>query len=170
MTLQDTKDILFHTLNNAGIIVLNRPQSLNALNLPLLTQMLPKLWEWEKNKNLVIIKGAGKAFCAGGDIKDVVKATGSPHLVLVEYNINHLIGNYKIPYVALIDGITMGGGLGVSVHGKYRVATENTVIAMPEVKIGFIPDVGGTYFLPRLPFHIGIYLALTSKYASLKWR
>lgn len=163
MTSQETNEVLFTTSDNAGIIILNRPKALNALSIPILVNLLPKLLEWETKKKLVIIKGAGKSFCAGGDIKQVARTGAYVEFTSVEYNINKLIGHYGIPYIAFIDGITMGGGLGVSVHGKYRVATERTIIAMPETKIGLIPDVGGTYFLPRLPFHLGVYLALTSK-------
>lgn len=163
MTSQETNEVLFTTSDNAGIIILNRPKALNALSIPILVNLLPKLLEWETKKKLVIIKGAGKSFCAGGDIKQVARTGAYVEFTSVEYNINNLIGHYGIPYIAFIDGITMGGGLGVSVHGKYRVATERTIIAMPETKIGLIPDVGGTYFLPRLPFHLGVYLALTSK-------
>lgn len=163
MSSRNSNDILFITAYNAGIITLNRPKALNALNVSILVNLLPKLLVWENNKKLVIIKGAGKAFCAGGDVKQVASSTGHVDFAQVEYTINNLIGNYGIPYIAFLDGIAMGGGLGISVHGKYRVATENTLIAMPETKIGLIPDVGGTYFLPRLPFHLGVYLALTSK-------
>ncbi|KAM3956758.1 3-hydroxyisobutyryl-CoA hydrolase [Aphomia sociella] len=155
-------EVLFETLNNAGIITLNRPKVLNSLNLSMTATILPKLQEWEKSKTMVIVKGAGeKAFCAGGDIKAAIDRTVGPQFFFTEYNINYLIGKYKIPYIALMDGITMGGGMGLSVHGRYRVATEKTVIAMPETKIGLFPDVGGSYFLPRLQVNLGLYLGLT---------
>ncbi|KAJ0179051.1 hypothetical protein K1T71_005826 [Dendrolimus kikuchii] len=156
------QDVLFETLNNAGIITLNRPQALNSLNTSMVTKMLPQLQDWEKSKALVIIKGAGdKAFCAGGDVKKAIDRVEGPEFFNMEYTVNYTIGNYKIPYIAIINGITMGGGLGLSVHGRYRVATEKTVIAMPETKIGLFPDVGGSYFLPRLQVNLGLYLGLT---------
>ncbi|XP_041970959.1 3-hydroxyisobutyryl-CoA hydrolase, mitochondrial isoform X2 [Aricia agestis] len=155
-------DVLFESVNNAGIIVLNRPKALNSLNTSMVTKMLPQLIEWEKTKSLVIIKGAGeKAFCAGGDVKAAIDPVEGPKFFHTEYNVNYLIGKYSIPYVAFMNGITMGGGLGVSVHGRYRVATEKTLIAMPETKIGLFPDVGGSYFLPRLQVNLGLYLGLT---------
>lgn len=120
---------------------------------------------WETSKSLVIIKGAGeKAFCAGGDIKSLITSPDKTYantFMREEYTLNHLIGTYKIPYVALIDGITMGGGVGLSIHGKYRVATERTMFAMPETAIGLFPDVGGSHILSRMDGKLGIYLALT---------
>ncbi|XP_026489150.2 3-hydroxyisobutyryl-CoA hydrolase, mitochondrial [Vanessa tameamea] len=155
-------DVLFETINNAGIITLNRPKALNSLNTSMVSKLLPQLREWENSKNLVIIKGAGdKAFCAGGDVKLAIDKVEGPKFFYTEYNVNYLIGKYKIPYIAFINGITMGGGLGMSVHGRYRVATEKTIIAMPETKIGLFPDVGGSYFLPRLQVNLGLYLGLT---------
>ena len=115
-------------------------------------------------KNLVIVKGAGeKAFCAGGDVRTVVEGTPSEgkEFFRNEYRMNELIGNFKKPYIAIIDGITMGGGVGLSVHGKYRVATERTLFAMPETAIGLFPDVGGGFFLPRMPGNLGTFLGLT---------
>jgi hypothetical protein len=160
-------DVLFETLNNAGVVTLNRPKALNSLNSSMVSKMLPKLLEWEKQKSLVIVKGAGdKAFCAGGDVKAAIDQVEGPKFFGTEYNVNYLIGNYKIPYIAIINGITMGGGLGLSVHGRYRVATEKTLIAMPETKIGLFPDVGGSYFLPRLQVNLGLYLGLTGKYTQ----
>lgn len=168
MMSSQESDVLFETVNNAGIITLNRPKTLNSLNYSMVSKLLPKLQEWEKSKHLVIIKGAGeKAFCAGGDIKAAIDKIQGPQFFFTEYNVNYLIGKYKIPYIAFIDGITMGGGLGLSVHGRYRVATEKTMIAMPETKIGLFPDVGGSYFLPRLQVNLGLYLGLTGKYNNL---
>ncbi|XP_053603459.1 3-hydroxyisobutyryl-CoA hydrolase, mitochondrial isoform X2 [Plodia interpunctella] len=155
-------DILTETLNNAGVLTLNRPKALNSLNESMVTKILAQLREWEKSKTMVIVKGAGdRAFCAGGDVKVAIDKVKGPQFFYPEYNCNYLIGKYKIPYIALIDGITMGGGMGVSVHGRYRVATERTVIAMPETRIGLFPDVGGSYFLPRLQVNLGLYLGLT---------
>ncbi|XP_023945182.1 3-hydroxyisobutyryl-CoA hydrolase, mitochondrial [Bicyclus anynana] len=155
-------DVLFESVSNAGIITLNRPKALNSLNTSMVTKLLPQLQEMENSKTLVIIKGAGdKAFCAGGDVKMAIDKVEGPIFFHTEYNVNYLIGKYKIPYIAFLNGITMGGGLGLSVHGRYRVATEKTMIAMPETKIGLFPDVGGSYFLPRLPVNLGLYLGLT---------
>lgn len=112
----------------------------------------------------MIIRGAGeKSFCAGGDVRTVVEGpvSSGKDFFRHEYRTNELIGNFKKPYVAIIDGITMGGGVGLSVHGKYRVATERTLYAMPETAIGLFPDVGGGYFLPRMPGNLGTYLGLT---------
>lgn len=123
------------------------------------------LKKWENTKSLVIIKSTGgKSFCAGGDIKTLVQSedrTMPATFMREEYTLNHLIGTFKIPYVALIDGITMGGGVGLSVHGKYRIATEKTMFAMPETAIGLFPDVGGCYALARLQGKLGIYLGLS---------
>lgn len=161
------QDVLFETLNNAGIITLNRPKALNSLNTSMVSKLLPQLQEWESKKTVVIIKGAGeKAFCAGGDVKAAIDKVEGPRFFHTEYNVNYLIGKYKIPYIAFMNGITMGGGLGLSVHGRYRVATEKTVIAMPETKIGLFPDVGGSYFLPRLQVNLGLYLGLTGEKIS----
>lgn len=112
----------------------------------------------------MIIKGAGeKSFCAGGDVRTVVEGSvaDGKEFFRNEYRNNELIGNYKKPYIAIIDGITMGGGVGLSVHGKYRVATERTLFAMPETAIGLFPDVGGGFFLPKMPGNMGAYLGLT---------
>jgi 3-hydroxyisobutyryl-CoA hydrolase len=119
---------------------------------------------FESTKKLVIIKGAGpKAFCAGGDVRSVVEGPLDKGINFFrkEYRMNELIGSYRKPYIAIIDGITMGGGVGLSVHGKYRVATERTLFAMPETAIGLFPDVGGGHFLSRLPGKLGLYLGLT---------
>lgn len=147
------------------MIILNRPKALNAINLEMVRKIYKHLKKCEKNKSLMIIKGTGdKSFCAGGDVRAVVEAgptEDSKSFFREEYTTNALIGNYKIPYIALIDGITMGGGVGLSVHGKYRVATERSLFAMPETAIGLFPDVGGSYFLPRLQGKLGLYLGLT---------
>ncbi|NXQ71827.1 HIBCH protein, partial [Quiscalus mexicanus] len=162
-------EVLLEKKGGAGIITLNRPKALNALNLPMIQKMYPQIKTWEQDPDtfLIIIKGTGgKAFCAGGDIRAITEAgkVGDKLIqdfFIGEYRLNNAIGTCKKPYVALIDGITMGGGVGVSVHGHFRVATEKTVFAMPETAIGLFPDVGGGYFLPRLSGKIGYYLALT---------
>ncbi|NXF19580.1 HIBCH protein, partial [Rhodinocichla rosea] len=162
-------EVLLEKKGGAGIITLNRPKALNALNLSMIQKIYPqiKMWEQDPETFLIIIKGTGgKAFCAGGDIRAITEAgkVGDKLIqdfFIGEYRLNNAIGTCKKPYVALIDGITMGGGVGVSVHGHFRVATEKTVFAMPETAIGLFPDVGGGYFLPRLSGKIGYYLALT---------
>ncbi|XP_005181164.2 3-hydroxyisobutyryl-CoA hydrolase, mitochondrial isoform X1 [Musca domestica] len=158
-------EVLATESSDKGMIILNRPKALNAINLEMVRKIYKHLKKCEKTKSLMIIKGTGdKSFCAGGDVRAVVEAgptEESKNFFREEYATNALIGNYKIPYIALIDGITMGGGVGLSVHGKYRVATERTLFAMPETAIGLFPDVGGSYFLPRLEGKIGLYLGLT---------
>lgn len=159
-------DVLLKEVGDSGIIVLNRPKALNALNLSMVQKIYPILKEWESSKKLVIIEGAGeKAFCAGGDIKAIIldkrANTFGAEFFRKEYTLNYLIGTYNKPYIAIINGITMGGGVGLSIHGKYRVATEKTLFAMPETAIGLFPDVGGSYFLSRLKGKLGVYLGLT---------
>ncbi|KAJ1524388.1 hypothetical protein ONE63_010888 [Megalurothrips usitatus] len=162
----DSEDVvLSQDVGDKGILILNRPKALNAVNLPMVQKCHETLLKWEKEKSLVICKGAGdKAFCAGGDVKTITTSRSDEYgkrLFRIEYMMNCIIATYTIPYIALIDGITMGGGIGLSVHGHYRVATEKTLCAMPETAIGLFPDVGGSYFLSRLKGYVGIYLALT---------
>ncbi|XP_017774276.1 PREDICTED: 3-hydroxyisobutyryl-CoA hydrolase, mitochondrial-like [Nicrophorus vespilloides] len=160
-------DVLFEDVKGKGVITFNRPKALNALNLSMVEKLLPTLQKWEKEKSMVVVKGAGgKSFCAGGDVRAVTEAglRGERYgydFFKKEYIINGIIGTYGIPYIALIDGIVMGGGVGMSVHAPYRVATERTLFAMPETAIGLFPDVGGSHFLPRLGGKLGLYLALT---------
>ncbi|KAK7092533.1 hypothetical protein V1264_008264 [Littorina saxatilis] len=166
---QSTDEVLFNAVGDKRVIVLNRPKALNALNLNMIRLIYPKMVEWETDPgvSMVMIKAVGeKAFCAGGDIRAVTEAgkvgdSLAKDFFKEEYILNFKIGSYKKPYLAAIDGITMGGGVGLSVHGKYRVATERTVFAMPETGIGLFPDVGGGHFLPWLHGRLGIYLALT---------
>eukprot|EP00794_Sanderia_malayensis_P003707 gene3707-4227_t len=169
-------EVIVERLGNAGVITLNRPKALNALNLPMIDQIYPQLLEWDNDNDVkvIIMKGAGdKAFCAGGDVRAIAEAGkvgGSLTKTFFkdEYILNHAIGTLKTPFVALINGITMGGGVGLSVHGKFRVATQKTLFAMPETAIGFFPDVGGGYFLPRLSGHIGTFLALTGNIPTIE--
>jgi enoyl-CoA hydratase len=153
-----------------GRIVLNRPQALNALDLAMIRACAQALagWRDEPLVHAVVIEGAGdRAFCAGGDIRALrqYQLDGEHHKAETffreEYELNLMIATYPKPYIALIDGICMGGGIGVSVHAPYRVATEHAAFAMPETAIGFFPDIGATFFLPRLPGEIGTYLGLT---------
>uniref|UniRef100_A0A671UA85 3-hydroxyisobutyryl-CoA hydrolase n=1 Tax=Sparus aurata TaxID=8175 RepID=A0A671UA85_SPAAU len=144
MSSQVEPEVLLEKVGNAGVITMNRPKVLNALNMTMIRQIYPQLKKWENDKetDVVIIKGAGgKAFCAGGDIRAVTEAgkvgdSLAEDFFREEYILNNAIGVCKKPYIALIDGITMGGGVGLSVHGRFRVATEKTMFAMPETAIG----------------------------------
>ncbi|KAG0125874.1 ClpP/crotonase-like domain-containing protein [Tuber indicum] len=167
-------DVLFGSTYGVRTIELNRPGSLNALNGSMARKIVPRLREWEKSQmaNIIILKGAGRALCSGGDVAALVESIKGEGPIGVqkavryfelEYRLDHLIATYPKPYVAFMDGITMGGGVGLSIHAPFRIATENTLFAMPETKIGFFPDVGGSFFLPRLDGEIGTYLALTSE-------
>ncbi|KAL8601355.1 hypothetical protein ACOMHN_054648 [Nucella lapillus] len=166
---QSADEVLFNAVDNKRIVILNRPKALNALNLNMIRQIYPKMVEWETDPSvsMVLIKAAGeKAFCAGGDIMAVTESGKEggdlgKNFFKEEFTLIYKIGSYKKPYIAVIDGITMGGGVGLSVHSKYRVATERTVFAMPETAIGLFPDVGWGHFLPWLRGKLGIYLALT---------
>jgi 3-hydroxyisobutyryl-CoA hydrolase len=148
-------------------VLLNRPKALNALDLPMIRKLTPYVKKWaNESGTILIMKGAGdKAFCAGGDIRaiyDSEKSGGtlSRDFFREEYILNYALAKQNVVQVSLLNGITMGGGVGLSVHGKYRVATENTLFAMPETAIGFFCDVGGTILLSRLGA-LGMYLALT---------
>jgi len=163
-------DILFERRGTLGLITLNRPYALNALTLDMMRALDPRLDEWEADPRVqaVAIRGAGeRAFCAGGDVRALYdsRAAGDrayrAEFYREEYPQNRRIFRFRKPYIALIDGITMGGGVGLSVHGSHRIATERTLFAMPETGIGLFPDVGAGYFLPRLPGELGMYLGLT---------
>ncbi len=162
------EDILFHRHHHAGVITLNRPEALNAVTHDMVVRLHAQLQLWQSDDAIrrVIIKAApGRAFSAGGDIRELYERgqKGRPHLQFFwdEYRLNAAIRAYPKPYIALIDGIVMGGGVGVSFHGSHRVAGDNIAFAMPEVGIGFFPDVGGSHFLPLMPGETGMYLALT---------
>jgi enoyl-CoA hydratase len=162
-------EVLFEKQGRAGVITLNRPKALNALTLNMVDAMDAQLRSWRNDPavEMVIVRGAGeRAFCAGGDIRALYDSgkAGTPYVIdfyAREYRLNTLIKRYPKPYIALVNGIVMGGGVGVSVHGSVRVCGEGTMFAMPETGIGLFPDVGGTFFLPRCPGEVGIYLALT---------
>jgi 3-hydroxyisobutyryl-CoA hydrolase len=168
----DPDDVIFS--NNYGVrsIELNRPKKLNSLDGSMARKIIPRLREWAKSElaGVVVIKGAGRAFCAGGDVAALAKWNAtkegqqkSTDYFGLEYKLDHLIATYSKPYVAFMDGITMGGGVGLSIHAPFRIATENTLFAMPETTIGFFPDVGASFFLPRMDGGMGLYLALTSE-------
>ncbi len=165
----DQPDILFTRHGHLGLVTLNRPAALNALNRAMCIALHRQLQDWATDDAVqtVAIEGAGdKAFCAGGDVVGLHAAgkAGSPEwegFFHDEYRMNQAIAHYPKPYVALVNGISMGGGVGVSVHAPYRVATERTMFAMPETGIGLIPDVGGTHALPRFPGELGTWAGLT---------
>lgn len=167
--MTDDAEILFERQGPIEFVTLNRPAALNALTLEMCQSLERKLAEWERDAEVaaVVIRGAGtRAFCAGGDIRAIYQAAraGDPLTATffwAEYRLNRRIFHFPKAYVALIDGVTMGGGVGVSAHGSDRVATERTSFAMPETGIGLFPDVGASYFLPRLPGRLGLYLGLT---------
>jgi enoyl-CoA hydratase/carnithine racemase len=170
--VSDNADIVFSCEGGVATVLLNRPQALNAFTLGMYRQFDPALHGWAKDPDIhaVLIEGAGdRAFCAGGDVRAVYEAgkgiAGDRSFTSVffaeEYRIISFIHQYPKPYIAILDGITMGGGAGVSVHGAYRVATEKTMFAMPETGIGLFPDVGATRFLNLCPGQIGRYLGLT---------
>lgn len=165
----ERQEIQFRRRGPLAEIILTREKALNALSLDMIQQMSAYLDAWADNPAIqaVAIYGAGqKAFCVGGDMRAIYDAaqTGGelPHTYFRhEYALNRRIRRFPKPYLALIDGATMGGGVGVSVHGPYRIAGDNTTLAMPETAIGFIPDVGTTHVLARLPGQVGMYMALT---------
>ena len=168
-------EVLVERRGCAGFITLNRPKALNALNLGMVRMIAAALDDFEDDGRIsrVVATGAGgRAFCAGGDVRLIYEQgrAGDHAAQLVfwreEYTLNRRIKRYPKPYIALIDGVVMGGGVGLSVHGAHVVASERYIFAMPEVGIGFFPDVGATYVLPRLPHRIGRYLALTGERAG----
>jgi enoyl-CoA hydratase len=168
--MDGSPEVICEKRGEAGLITLNRPRALNALTLTMVREMHRALDAWANDPSVtrIVVCGAGdKAFCAGGDIRrltDLLKAGERDEALAFwreEYQLNIRIKRYPKPYISLIDGIVMGGGVGISLHGSHRVAGERYLFAMPEVGIGFFPDVGGTYALPRLPGEMGMYLALT---------
>lgn len=165
-------DVLFSAKNMARIITLNRVSKLNSLNTLMVSKITPHLTEYAQLDvcNMVVLtSNSPKALCAGGDVAECAAQIlkGNPGYATdffqKEYNMNYLIATYSKPYVALMDGITMGGGVGLSVHAAFRIASEKTKLAMPEMDIGFFPDVGTTFFLPRLDDKLGYYYALTGE-------
>ncbi|MDQ1013945.1 enoyl-CoA hydratase/isomerase family protein [Streptomyces afghaniensis] len=169
MTDTAAAGILADVHRGVGRILLNRPKALNALTTGMVAAIDRVLAEWEHTplSAVVLASTSTKAFCAGGDIRTIREhslagdAEASERFFASEYRLNARIAEYPVPVVSLIDGVCMGGGLGLSVHGGFRVVTERAVLAMPETGIGFFPDIGASYFLPRLPGAIGMYLGLT---------
>ncbi|MFH8492798.1 enoyl-CoA hydratase/isomerase family protein [Streptomyces coeruleorubidus] len=169
MTDTAAVEILADVHRGVGRILLNRPNALNALTTGMVVAIDRVLAGWEETplSAVVLASTSTKAFCAGGDIRTIREhslagdAEASERFFASEYRLNARIAEYPVPVVSLIDGLCMGGGLGLSVHGSFRLVTESAVLAMPETGIGFFPDVGASYFLPRLPGAIGMYLGLT---------
>src|SRR5271169_5150751 len=170
--MSHSDEILFRREGSLATLIINRPQALNALTLDNYRRFDPALGAWATDPSIhaVVVRGAGeRAFCAGGDVRAVYEAglgsSGDPELPAVffreEYELIRRIHRFPKPYIAVIDGITMGGGAGISVNGAYRIATERTLFAMPETGIGLFPDVGATRFLNLCPGQIGRYLGLT---------
>ena len=166
-------EVIAEIHGHIGCITLNRPKALNALSLPMIRDFMAALLRWQDDPRVlaVAVRGTGKegpfgAFCAGGDIRFFHQAAHAGDTALgdfftEEYALNHLIHTYKKPYIAFMDGIVMGGGMGISQGASVRVVTERTKMAMPETNIGLFPDVGGGYFLGRCPGKLGEYLGLT---------
>lgn len=169
-----TDQAILFTTNENGVatITLNRPKTINALTYDMLVPMKQKIQEWEQDQaiQMVILKGAGsKGFCAGGDMKALYKARQDSEILqeaeqffAIEYQTDELVAQFSKPIVACLDGIVMGGGIGLSYGASHRIITERTKWAMPEMNIGFFPDVGAAYYLNKAPGYIGRYLALTA--------
>jgi enoyl-CoA hydratase/carnithine racemase len=164
-----TESIHFEVRNRVGHVLLQRPAALNSLSLEMVQRLDEKLRKWSNDPEVhaVIVKGAGdKAFCAGGDIRSLYESMtggGTLHREFfpIEYRLDYLIHRYPKPYIAVMHGITMGGGMGIAQGARARIVGERARLAMPEVGIGFFPDVGGSYFLSRLRGGLGLYLGLT---------
>jgi enoyl-CoA hydratase/carnithine racemase len=177
-TITSDAHVLATIQGRVGCITLNRPQALNALALPMIRQITQALLAWQEEETVlaVVVRGNSKqgpfgSFCAGGDIRFFHQAAlaGAPELddfFTEEYALNHLIHTYTKPYIALMDGIVMGGGMGISQGASLRIVTDRSQLAMPETGIGLFPDVGGGYFLSRCPGHLGEYLGLTGRVLS----
>jgi len=167
--MSNENDLIIRQDGPIGLFHLNRPEALNALTAPMAYKMKDQLGAWAGDDSIkaVIVDAEGdRAFCAGGDIRDLYengKEDPQPgqNFWREEYKLNALIHNYPKPYIAYMNGIVMGGGVGISSHGSHRIVTENTMLAMPETGIGFLPDVGGTYILSRSPGSTGLYLGMT---------
>jgi enoyl-CoA hydratase len=165
-------DILFERRGRAGVVTLNRPHALNAVSHDMVRALAQELSEWEAEAavtRVIVTARGGRAFSAGGDLRSLYdlgragRYEDALDFFRDEYLLNACIKRYRKPYVAMIDGMVMGGGVGVSVHGSHRIAGDKFVFAMPEVGIGFFPDIGATWFLPRLPGELGAFCALTGE-------
>jgi enoyl-CoA hydratase len=170
-TSNPTDEILFDRVGSAAVIRLNRPKALNSLNLAMVHAMKPALLKFAEDDAVacVVLQGEGeRGLCAGGDIRAIhsLGKAGDPEVSRFwreEFPINHMIAHYPKPYVALMDGIVMGGGVGIAAHGSCRIVTERTRLAMPETGIGYVPDVGATWLLPKAPGEAGTWMGLTGE-------
>lgn len=164
----DTDQVLVEEKGVARTLILNRPKQLNALSAEMILKMLKLYTAYEEDSKvkIIIMKGQGRAFCAGGDVAAVAHNINKGNkfygadFFWNEFILNYIIATYRKPQVSILNGIVMGGGAGVSVHGKFRVATEKTLFAMPETALGLFPDIGSSYFLSRTPGYFGEYVAL----------
>jgi enoyl-CoA hydratase len=171
MDAEPNPEVLIRREGRAGRITLNRPQALNALTLGMVREIWKAMLAWKDDADieLVLLDGAGdRALCAGGDVRWLYdsRSSGSADARTFwneEYRLNALIARYPKPYVAFMDGIVMGGGIGLSAHGRHRIVTEKSQLAMPETSIGLIPDIGGTWLLSRAPAETGVYMGLTGE-------
>ncbi|KAL1202629.1 3-hydroxyisobutyryl-CoA hydrolase 1 [Cardamine amara subsp. amara] len=167
--MASNSQVLVEEKSSVRILTLNRPKQLNALSFDMISRLLQLFLAYEEDPTvkLVILKGQGRGFCAGGDVAAVVRHIQQGNWRLGakffsdEYILNYTMATYSKPQVSILNGIVMGGGAGVSVHGRFRIVTENTVFAMPETALGLFPDVGASYFLSRLPGFFGEYVGLT---------
>ena len=170
----DADEVLFERRGRLGVITLNRPKAVNALTAGMASAMLEQLTEWADDDAVaaVLVRGAGdRGLCAGGDIVAIYQdmlngGNGTADFWQEEYRLNALIDSYPKPYVAFMDGLVLGGGVGISAHGSVRIVTERTRMGMPETTIGFVPDVGGTLLLSRSPGESGTHAALTGAHLS----
>ncbi|GAK07873.1 3-hydroxyisobutyryl-CoA hydrolase [Geomicrobium sp. JCM 19038] len=173
MTTTTTEVTFSTTTTGVGIITLNRPKALNSITNNMVTAMLQQLKQWQNDKatSVIVFKGSGeKGFCAGGDIKTLASAkegdeqfNNAKQFFVDEYELDLLLANYSKPIVSLLNGVVMGGGVGLTQGTSHRIITQNTKWAMPEMNIAFFPDVGGVHFLNQAPGYTGMYLALTAK-------
>ncbi|XP_006295586.2 probable 3-hydroxyisobutyryl-CoA hydrolase 2 isoform X3 [Capsella rubella] len=167
--MASNSQVLVEEKASVRILTLNRPKQLNALSSNMISRLLQlfRAYEEDPSVKLVILKGQGRAFCAGGDVPPLVRDALQGNWRLASdyfknaYTLNYVLSTYRKPQVSILNGIVMGGGAGISIHGRFRVATENTVFAMPETALGHFPDVGASYFLSRLPGFFGEYVGLT---------
>ncbi|MEI8320470.1 MAG: enoyl-CoA hydratase/isomerase family protein [Alphaproteobacteria bacterium] len=168
-------DVLFDQKNHGGIITLNRPQALNSLSHAMILAIRNQLLKWREDPKIkfIILKSSDdRAFCAGGDLKELYalhqqkRITELEKFFKDEYELNKLIFNYPKPYISLIHGINMGGGMGVSIHGAFRIVSEKATLAMPEVHIGLFPDAAAAHFFCQCPGALGLFLSLTGYYMN----
>ena len=168
--MSKNQDILLEQRDRCGVVTLNRPKALNALNYDMIADLEASYIKWAVDPYIygaVLRSASDRAFCSGGDLKAIYEAKTSDNLETIlqkytsEYQHNWTLDRFMKPHVALMDGMVFGGGVGATLYGTHKVAGENYSFAMPEVRIGFFPDIGATYFLPRMPGQIGLYLALT---------